>query len=202
MNFNFGGGGGSRFGLPSLGIGSLVFGSIFVVSGFFVSGINRPYEGGIETNGTVVSVDHSVSTDSDGDRDDQYTPTVRFTDEAGASHTVKSKVSSGSRPSIGDTKKVSYMADNPDGAMVVENIFHYFGIGMMVIGALFVGSGLIRLIMVIGLGTTGVAYLWKRYKNEPGINSPAPQTPPPGPHQGPQWDKVEEAVWESQAPRP
>ena len=104
---------------------------------------SRPYRGGVITTGTVVQM---TTEHPDGPDYVQrqmvglHAPVVQFTDQAGVTHTITSKLSGGRAPVIGSTRLVSYLPAEPAKARIVATrqtiipivLFLVVGLGCLV----------------------------------------------------------------------
>lgn len=76
---------------------------------------------GVIVTGTVVDVSTSPGGRvGDAHRTTYHAPIVEYTDAAGATHRVASRLSASTRPDVGASRQVAYRPDDPSRAVLVE----------------------------------------------------------------------------------
>jgi hypothetical protein len=96
---------------------------VVAVLAFIVSAMqSRPFRGGVETDGTVVSIEtrrSRIGAGSSRRTMQTYAPRVEFADVNGVTHSVTSSLSGGVPPAVGDTVRISYVPADPGRARIM-----------------------------------------------------------------------------------
>lgn len=124
-----------RFGFGSLLI-TLFVGIIFTVAGFTLFRSNQVDDDWVTIEGEIVDIETSTSQEGST----MHRPIVGYGVD-GEEYTVASGSSTASRPSLGESKEVSYNPSNPEEAVIASNTMFWLTILFMVLGvAMVIGA--------------------------------------------------------------